>query len=818
MLKNYIKISFRNLIKHKTYSSINIFGLSIGVACCLLILLYLTNEFSYDKFHENSDRIYRAWVYEDYGDGSIYWNTVTPLRLKSEIEATIPESESIARRYVYTDLVKTDDQSEAFSESIQLVDPEFFSMFDFELLEGDLNSVFAQTSNVVLTPKSADRFFGTTNVVGKTLLIRVNDQFEAFSVSGLIEDFPTNSSIEYDLLIPMENGRKIFSEGAYQGWFSVVTETYVLLNEEADVSQTREKLISMMQQNMGEDWQQSQYTIDLQPITDIRLNPSVPVGIARVTDPTYLYILSGIAFFVLLIACVNFMTLSISRSTSRAKEVGIRKTIGAERHHLMYQFWGEALLMTLFAISVGILFTELLLPYFNNLSNTQLNLGFSLNTTLLLVGLGCFISLVAGIYPALILSGFKPMDVLKGNIQLKGDRSLFRTGMVVFQFSLSIFLIAGTIIISDQLDFLRSKDLGFQKENVLILEIDDNPNQETGFVGLLERTSRKKELLESELASLPEIQGISSSLYTPADGLWMSADYRDTDEKLHAFKANLIDHHYADLIGLTFLEGRNFSEKITSDSQQGIIINKAFADEHGWTNPLDAKLPNPQFRDHEIIGVVEDFNFASLRIQVEPLAMVINPRIIFSGIDNINLPSSSPSISIKVDAKNTPSTIAAIKEAWEAISPGIPFNLTFLDEAVDSQYRQEERLSRIVLFGSSLAIIIACLGLFGLASLLIVRKNKEIGIRKVLGASSFGILLLVNKEFTKLVVLAFIIAIPMIWFSMNQWLQGFAFQVGLSIWSFLIAGILTIFIAWLAVSYQSFKASSLNPVDSLKSE
>ncbi len=819
MFKNYIKIALRNLYKNKTYSSINIFGLSVGVACCLLILLYLTNEFSYDKFHSKSDQIYRAWVHEDYGDGSIYWNTTTPLRLKETISENIPEANQIARRYIYNDLVKSDDQSEGFSEPIQLVDTEFFSMFDFELLHGNPETVFAQTSNVVLTPTSALRFFGTEDVLGKTLLVKMNDQFEPFTVSGLIQDYPTNSSITYELLIPMENGRKLFSERAYNGWFSVIPETYILFDEKAEISDTRPKLVSMMKEILGEEeWNRSQYTVDLQPLTDIRLNPEVPVGIAAVTDPTYLYILLGIAALVLLIACVNFMTLSISKSVSRAKEVGIRKTIGAERTHLMFQFWGEALLMTILALSAGLLLSEVLMPYFNQLAGTSLSLSFSLQMVSLFLGLTVFISLIAGIYPALILSGFKPVEVLKGKIQVKGDRSLFRTGMVVFQFTLSIFLIGSTLVMSDQLEFLRSADLGYQKDHIVIIEIDDNPDQETGFLGLMERATNRTELFKSQLASIPEVKSVSTSLYTPADNYWISADYRDIEDKIHPFRMNLVDHYYTNLMELNFVEGRGFSEDISSDSRTGIIINQAFAEDHGWTDPLNSKLPNPDFFEHQIIGVVEDFNFASLRTNVEPLAMVIDPRIIFSGVANLDLSSSSPSISVKIGPTNIPATLASLEKSWDEISPGEPFNLTFLDEAVDSQYRQEERLSQIVTFGSSFAIIIACLGLFGLASLLVVRKTKEIGVRKVLGASSKGIVLLVNKEFTKLVLAAFLIAIPITWYTMNTWLEGFAFKTEISVWTFLIAGLASLLIAWFSVGYQSFKATTINPVDSLKGE
>lgn len=818
MLKNYFKIAFRNLIKNKTYSSINIFGLSIGIACCMLILLYITNEFSYDKFHKNSDRIYRTWIHEDYGDGSIYWNTVSPLRLREAISENIPEAEHVVRRHIYTDQVKTSENAEAFSEPIQLVDPGFFSMFDFKLLKGDPSSVFAQTSNVVLTPSSAERFFGTTDVLDKTLLLKVDDQFLPFTVTGIIQDSPTNSSIQYQLLIPFENGRKIFSQGSYDGWFSVTPETYVQLNQQAQVDETRAKLVTMMQQELGERWAESQYTVGLQPITDIRLNPSVPVGLSRVNDPIYLYMLSGIAFLILLIACVNFMTLSISRSTSRAKEVGIRKTIGAARSHLMYQFWGEALLMTVFALGVGLFFAELLLPFFNSLSGTELDLGLSTNNMLLFLGLGAFISLVAGIYPALILSGFKPVEVLKGKIQVKGDKSLFRTGMVVFQFTLTIFLIASTMSIRDQLDYMRSKDLGFQKEHVVVLDVTDQPNRETGFMGLIERTNNTVELLNNQLASIPEVEGVSTSLHTPAESRWINADYRDTEEKIHDFNMNIVGHTYPELMDFKFTEGRSFSEEISSDANRAIIVNQAFVDEHGWEDPLNSKLLSPGFDDHEVIGVVKNFNYSSLRSVVEPLVLVLNPRIIFSGIDNINFNGTSPTISIKISSTNVPSTIDKIEQAWNQVNPGIPFNMSFLDQAIDNQYQQEERLSKIVTFGSSLAIIIACLGLFGLASLLIVRKTKEIGIRKVLGASSQGIVILVNKEFTKLVAISFLLAVPMIWYAIDLWLQNFAYQVGLSVWTFIIAGIITVFIAWISVSYQSFKATTINPVESLKGE
>lgn len=575
-----------------------------------------------------------------------------------------------------------------------------------------------------------------------------------------------------------------------------------------------------MRQVLGEEeYSNSNFAVGLQPITDIHLNTEMPVGIASVSDPTYSYILGAIALLVLLIACVNFMTLSVSRSTSRAKEVGIRKTVGARREHLMYQFWGEALLMTILALAFGVILAELLLPYFNALSGTALSLNINGRSVLVFIGLACLISLVAGIYPALILSGFKPVEVLKGKLQIKGDRSLFRKGMVVFQFTLSIFLIASTIIVNRQLDYMRSKDLGYQKEQIVVLQTDIALTRETGFSEAFEEARQKRDLLSNVLAGESSVLDVTSSVYTPVQSGWIGVDYRDANGKKYQFNVNFVDATYLDVMDIAITEGRGFSEENTSDARRAIVVNKALVDDYGWENPIDKRLPGQGFIDHEIIGVTENFNYASLRTEVEPLAMAINPAVLLSGIDNIGIASSpSPRITVKLAGGNIPETVDVLKEAWADIAPTEPFNFTFLDEAVDNQYRQEERLSQIVIFGSSLAIIIACLGLFGLASLMVVRRTKEIGVRKVLGASSTGIMVLVNKEFTKLVLTGLLLAVPAAWYAMTLWLQDFAFRVSINVWVFLAAGLMTLIVAWLTVSYQSVKATMINPVESLRSE
>jgi len=819
MFNNYLKIAFRNLFKNRMYSFINISGLALGVACCALILLYTTNEWSYDEFHSKSDRLYRAWVLEDYGEGDVYFNTVTPFVLKPTLEQNIPEVEQIARRYVFNDLVKSSDSDKSFSIFIQAVDSEFFSIFDFELLKGDPNQIFSSLNEVVLTPELANQYFGDEEPLQKNLLIMLGGEFQTFTVTGIIDEAPTNSSIQYGLLISMEKAKTILNPNSLLDWYSVTPETYVLLNEQADVTNVKAKFPSMMQQALGEDYNEGEYEVGLQPITDIHLNTQFPVGIASVSDPTYSYILGAIALLILIIACINFITLSISRSTSRAKEVGIRKTIGAERLHLMYQFWGEALLMTVFSVGLGVLVSEFLLPFFNQLSGTELSLKLTLDNILLYSGLAVFISLIAGIYPALILSNFKPIEVLKGKLQIKGDKSLFRKGMVVFQFTISIFLIACTLMVNKQLDFLRTKDLGFQKEQVLILQTDLRLGPQMGLTQITQEALQKKELLESQTSTNANILGIASSVFTPAQQGWIGVDFKDTDQQTRRMNINFVDTDYLNMMGIEVVAGRGFSEEITSDKRRAIIVNQALVDDYGWDNAIGKKLSGNNFDDHEIIGVVENFNYKSLRTSVEPLAISIQPSLLLSGVNNIGFASSpSPRISLKISSENVPETLTTLEQIWATVSPGTPFDFQFLDSSIDSQYRQEEQLQKIAMTGSTLAIIIACLGLFGLVSLMISRRVKEIGIRKVLGASAANITVLVNKEFTKLVMISIALAVPLAWYAISIWLDDFAYKADMGFWVYITAGGMALFISWATISIQSIKAARVDPVKSLKSE
>lgn len=820
MIKNYIKIAFRNLFKHKLYSFINIFGLAVGIACCVLIMLYVQNEWSFDEFHSNSDRLYRTWVYEKYENGDEYLNITTPLILASTLENNIPEIEQVSRVYSFSTPLQTADDEEALFASVFMVDPAFFIMFDFELIQGNRHDVMNNPQSVVLTTDAVEFYFGDEDPMQKVIDMQIGSEAKQFVVAGVAKNTPANSSLDFDVVIPFSNAPSFFSDNAQQSWFNVYVETYVMLNEGAEAGSLDQKFISMMQQVLGDRYEESNYEIGLQPLADVHLNMEFGQGIANVSDPIYSYILAAVAFLILAIACINFMTLSISKSSSRAKEVGIRKTIGALRRHLMYQFWGEALLMTTLALGLGIMFAEILLPFFNDLSGTSLQLQMTPLTVAVMFASTLVVSLVAGIYPALILSGFQPMEVLKGRLSLSADKNLFLKTMVVFQFSLSIALIIGTIIVQRQLNYVQNKDLGYQKDEIVVLESGLSTGPQTPLAKVIENSFQRKQLLQNQINAIPEVSGVAVSSFTPIQmNGWFKLGFSDDQDQTRAFHGNIVDADFIPTLGIKLIQGRNFSDEKPSDKRRAIIVNQALVDYFGWKNPLGQRLPGPEFNEHEVIGVVENFNYESLHTPVEPLAMAMSPDVLFSGINNMSVSNSaSPRYSLKISSADLSATMANIRQSWEQIAPGTPFDFTFVDQALDNQYRQERRLSRIVTSGSILAIVIACLGLFGLASLMITRRTKEIGVRKVLGASASSIVLLVNKEFTKLIVIAFVLAAPVAWYVMNQWLQDFAYKVDISLWVYLLAGVITLLVAGLTVSYQSLKATMVNPVDSLRSE
>jgi putative ABC transport system permease protein len=806
MFRNYIKIALRILRKDKVHTAINISGLAIGLACCLLIMLFVRHEWSYDAFHDNADRIYRAWGKEDYGENEEFFYSITPIVLGPTLEEMFPEVEAMVRLTSLTDLVQRGEK--AFTENVHLVDPDFFGVFSFALARGDAAQVLAQPNNVVLTPEVASRYFGEADPIGMELSIRIGGVFQEFVVTGIAEEPPTASSIHFDMVVPFSVSNQIYSETARQSWTNIYVETYVLLRDGTTGPALEAKLPTMLQQVLGERYGTYEHSIGLQPITDIHLNPDFPVGLEPTSDPAYSYILGAIAVFVLLIACINFTTLSIGRSMDRAREVGVRKVIGANRRQLMGQFWGEALLVTALALIVGIAVAAAALPLFNALSGRDLVLNFDVGTLLTVIALLAVIGLAAGSYPAVVLSGFLPVDVLKGKVRMRGDRNWVLRTLVVVQFMLSIVLIAATLITSGQLDHIQNVNLGFDRDRVVVIP--------TGVP--VEEGLQLTERFRNELAGHDAIAGVTASAF-PLDSAWGNAGYTDDNGAYRTFYFNFVDHDFVETMGMVIVSGRDFSRDVPADGRRALLVNESLVASYGWTDPIGQRLPGRNFPDHEIVGVVGDFNYQSLRNAVEPAVLVLDPAVLQAGIENVNVESSTRrEIAVRLGPGEIREALDLLNRTWTAVAPNQEYDFYFLDAAVESQYRQDEQLGQTVGIASLLAIVIACMGLFGLAALAVVRRTKEIGVRRVLGASVPGLVALLSKDFAKLVLAAFLVAVPVTYFAMDAWLQDFAYRIDITWRFFLPAGLAAMVVALLTVSYQAIKAALGDPIKRLRYE
>ena len=826
MFRNYLKIALRNLRRNKLYSFINIAGLAVGLSVCILILLYVQFEWSFDTFNTKSDRIYRAWTNIKTSDGQSHRGAMTPLPLGQALKDNIPGVEATTRLYAFQDLVKTQSEAEGHTGQFIMADPAFFNIFDFKLLQGDRSTVFSRPNSIVLTPEMARRFFGNKDPLQQTLSIKIGEQYREFSVTGIIETPPANSSIRYQMLIPFSNANYMFADLEHSWFPKISSATYVLFQKGVQPNQLTEKTDALVRQELGDQYQKGRYTIGFQPLTDIHLDTRYGEVIASVTNPAYAYILAVIALLVLVIACVNFITLSVSQSTSRAKEIGIRKTIGAARRNLMFQSWGEALLITGFALALGVILSALFLPFFNNLVDTTLSLNFTWLKLFSIIGIAFSVSLMVGVYPALVLSGLHPSEILRGKLKTingVGRQDHFHKGMVIFQFTLSMALIIATFIVHNQMNYVRTTNLGYNKDELVVL-----PSGFSRLGGLkshlfnsqIENSRLRRDLLETKLQSIPGVKKISATVFTPVQlSGWYNLAFKDDHGQQQKFHFNIVDTNFLSTMGIKLLEGKGFTKNNLSDQQDGIIVNQALVRHFGWKNPIGKRLPGPAFENHKVIGVVQDFHYQSLYTPIEPLVLAMNPELIMHGINRIMiLTTQQPRYLVRLHSDNLPATMNQLKKVWAEVTPGTPFDYTFVDQALDQQYRQSEHFSEIVTTGSILAIILACLGLFGLSSLMVVRRTKEIGIRKVLGASVTSVTFLLSRDFLQLVGIGFLIAIPIAWYFMNRWLQNFAYHIHIGIGIFALAGVLAMVIALLTVSWQSVRAAIANPVESIRNE
>ncbi len=808
MIRNYVKIALRTLAKHKVYTTINIGGLTLAITCCLLLGMYIRHEWSFDRFHTKSDRLYRSWTREIYEDKT-FTNTVTPYVLGPTLQATYPEIEAMSRVEVGTMHVKKGN--EVLNERIHSVDKDFFQMFDFPLVGSTGGNPIENPFSVVLTEAVAHKYFGDQDPIGKLLYIKLDSIMEPFTVTAIAANPPSSSSIRFGLVIPMHNTLMYRSDRAQRSWFNVYLETYVLLRPDADAAKMKAKFPTLLKTALGEDYTDNNYIINLQPVTDIHLNTELTGGIEATGNPAYSYILSGIALFILLIACINFMTLSLGRSMGRAQEVGVRKAMGALRGQITCQFGVEALLVTLLAVVAGVGLAYALTPAFSILIDQSLSLRFDGLTFLFLMGLVLLVGVVAGSYPSLVLSGMRPVEVLKGKLNLEGEKGLFRQSLVVVQFGLSIFLIVGTLVLNQQLHFLQTTSLGYQTNRTVIVPVNSGGPEGKQLV----------DRYRNALASHKEVQRVTASAFPFAEGdggSWGNLGFTDNQKNYREFRFNAIDPEFIPTYGIKLREGRNFDRANSADTHGGMIVNEAFVKYFGMKDPLREKLPG-RFQNMTIVGVTEDFHYASLHTKVQPLAMAMQLDTLLRASENVMFGSSpSPDVSVRLAAGSLPDQMVLLEKTWKTVAPEEPFSFTFLDDNLQRQYQSEQRLSRVVTLGSLLSILIACLGLFGLATLAVARRTKEIGIRKVLGANVRSIVALLSVGFLKLILVALIIASPLAWYALDSWLQDFDSRIAIGAWVFALAGGLAVGIALLTVSFQAVKAALVNPVKSLRSE
>ncbi|MEK6783256.1 MAG: ABC transporter permease [Bacteroidota bacterium] len=819
MLKNYLKIAFRSLLRSKMHSSINVLGLSLGIACCILITLFVKDEWTFDAFHSKANRIYRVYAREDWGEKEQFFNTVTPFPMGPALKDNIPEVETQVRFNQIGTLIRVGENQ--FTETVSIGGQDFLSVFDFKTVVGDRQSALKGQNNVVLTELLAHKLFGDSDAIDQVISIQLGETFEEFVVKAVLENVPINSSIQFGVLISDLNYPKLYNaQTLTSAWFNIIPETYILLREGTDPKEVEKKFPSIFRTILGdEEYTNSKYTPGLQPITSIHLDVDYPVGIAPISNPKYSYILSAIALLLLFVACINFVTLSIGRSIKRAKEVGIRKVVGAERAQLIFQFIGEAVIVTLIALSVGLLLSILGLPLFNDLSGKNLILkpdGFML---LIASVMTAIIGLIAGSYPAFVLSNFKPIAILKGGslpVGQAGKQGL-RKVLVGVQLVLSIFLISSTLVMRQQLEFLQNKNLGFNREQLAIVQL--NVTRGGRLAERVKKGFEKGEQFKIELSKLSDVSTVCVASHDFGNGSWTNIGYTDDKGTYRTFDVNIADDDYIPTLKMELAKGRNFSDSNTSDARRAIIVNEAFAKEYGWQDPVGKRIPGKEFMDHEVIGVLKDFNYASLYTKVQPLVLTMDATIPLSGMENISIDNSPiPKLMIRLKPGNMSATIDKIQDIWEKLTGGEEFAFTFVDQSLAAQYRNDQNLGKIVSIATLLAMIIGSLGLYALATLAMQNRTKEISIRKVMGATEQSLLMLLSKDYVYLIGISLMLSVPFTWYLMNTWLQSFEYRVAIGWEVFVLSGVLSLLVALATISYQAIKTAWITPAETLKYE
>lgn len=793
MLKNYLKIAFRNLWKHKVFSFINIMGLTVGMSACFLIFLYVNFEMTYDAFNTKADRIYR--LVTDIKTPSETINTgVTSWAFAPTIKRDFPEVEAFTRVSGGSFLVRKGDIKFQEEKTI-FADSSLFEVFDLKLVKGNPKTALKDQFSLVFTEKAAKKYFGDRDPIGQTLLLS-GEGFPAV-VTGVMKDIPENSQIKGDMFVSMSTLTEKFNKGLDEQWGNFGATSYLLLTTETSGKALEKKLPAFLKNRAGKLMTEMNmhYTLFLEPLRDVHLLSTR--GSDDSGSMNNVYVFSLVAIFILLIACINFVNLTTARSVERAKEVGVRKVVGAPRSLLARQFISESILLCLIAFVFAVALSAALIPLFNNLSGKIISTGILSNLPFVgaLFIAAIVIGILAGSYPAMVLSSFEPVVVLKGRFTTSVKGILLRKGLVTIQFGISIALIIATMVVFNQMNFMRNRDLGFSKDQMMIVNSEGDP---------------KREAFKESLRGISGIKSTAASSSVPGGGnpgAYSEIENKSGDLQIANLDLYFVDFDYIPQFDLKMAAGRPFSRDFGTDTTQAMVINEAASKLFGYNSPEQAigRRFKQWGREGKIVGVIKDFHFRSLQEKIKPLTMRIEPR-------------SSDLVSIKIDGGNIKATIAAVESKWKATMPDRPFSYYFMDEFFDRQYRSEERFEKLFFNFAILAIFISCLGLLGLASYSTMQRTKEIGVRKVMGASVGSIVGLLSKDFLKLVLLAFLIASPIAYYGMHQWLQSFAYRTDIQWWVFLSAAALSTTIAFATVSFQSIKAALMNPVKSLRSE
>ncbi|MFT3935017.1 MAG: ABC transporter permease [Chitinophagaceae bacterium] len=798
MFKNYFKTALRNLFRNKIYSFTNIIGLSLGLAAAMLIILYVKDEVSYDRFHKNVDQTYRVVMDIKKPDGSpAYKQPFTGFFQGPRFTAAIPEIKAFVRYQEYNKDLKTGNDVKI--QELFIVDSNFFSFFDFPLLSGNPKTALLDVNAVVISEDMARKQFGTVDAVGKTMMFKDGDKFVPYIVSAVAKRCPQNSSIKFDVLTPIHLTKK--DEATNENWMNIFLNTFIVLQPGADMKSVAAKMTNVYNTEAAEAIKiaaekygdNSKITYHLQHFADMHLSTDYYAGngLTGNSNPVFSYILSGIALFVLLIACINFVNLTVARSVKRAKEIGIRKVIGGDRSQLIAQFLGESFILCFIAFIFAIAIVQLVLPLFNNLSNKALAIAYLFDAKLIVGYIFLFIatSLLAGFYPALVLSKYNPVQTLYSRFTLAGKNYLQKS-LVVLQFTLSSFLIIATIIIYSQFNYLTNEKLGYDDSNLVTV---NNWNMKHSDVPVIRHG----------LLADPSIAGVAFK----NGGYWGTGAKVNGETQMN-FAYETIDENYLPLLKIPIIKGRNFSKDFPADSTQSVLVNEAFATKAGWKDPIGQEV-NFFYNNNEkytVIGVVKDYHYESLTIDIRPQLFTMKPG------------NEYGTVFIKIRPNATSASLATIAKVIKTQFPMSPYVYSFKNEDNRKNYESEAKWKQIMFFSAILTIFISCIGLFGLSVLSAEKRTKEIGIRKVLGASVSGIATSLSKDFLKLVMIALIVAIPLSWMAASKWLENYPYRITLNWWMFASAGIMVVFIALLTVSFQAIKAAIANPINSLRTE